>query len=129
MADQSMYEDLERYCKNMQTTSSSLENVECSARFQFSEEFVGFKGHFPDSPVLPAITQLALVRYVSEKSLESELFPIAYKKTKFTGMILPENEFSVVIKLRKVGEPWLAEFQILQHDGAKISSGEVTFSV
>ncbi len=127
--DQSMYEELGTYCKNLQVISSSKEMVECSASFQFANEFVGFKGHFPDKPVLPAIGQLALVRYVSEKGLGIQLIPNEYNKTKFTGMILPGQELSVFIKLRKLDNRWVAEFRILQNNELKISSGEITFSI
>lgn len=37
---------------------SEVEGDEVTARFRFREEFIGFQGHFPDRPVLPAVCKI-----------------------------------------------------------------------
>lgn len=127
--NQSMYEEIGTYCKNLGITSCSEKSQECTAKFQFPRGFVGFRGHFPGKPVMPAIGQLALIRFISEEAVKKNLIPKEYNKTKFTGIVQPEEELCVKIKLNQYETFWLAQFQILQSDDSKISSGEITFSI
>jgi 3-hydroxymyristoyl/3-hydroxydecanoyl-(acyl carrier protein) dehydratase len=34
------------------------DNFKLSARFCFPEKFIGFKGHFPDKPILPGVCKI-----------------------------------------------------------------------
>lgn len=125
----SMYGELSNCCENIQVNSSSESAIEISARFRFTKDYVGFKGHFPGHPVLPAIAQLALVRFVSEKGLTEELKPAQFNRVKFTGMVEPEDTIVVSVNLLQQNNGWGGQFIITKNDGTKTSSGEINFSI
>jgi 3-hydroxyacyl-[acyl-carrier-protein] dehydratase len=101
--------------------------IRASADFQFGGDFPGFQGHFPGEPILPAIVQLAAVRYVAECALERDLLPAKYTKIKFKGMIRPNDRCIAVIDLAGDGSLWRGGFSLTRPEGEAIAAGIVEF--
>lgn len=99
-----------------------------SADFRFLPGFAGFQGHFPGNPILPAIIQLATVRFVAERALGHGLAPALCKKIKFKGMIRPGNPVTVNLAMKKAGETWSGNFSLKRPDGEAVASGIVEFA-
>lgn len=57
--------------------------------FCFAEDFVGFSGHFPDYPVLPAILQVLTAQLVAEGVIGSPVRLVALERAKFLRRIRP----------------------------------------
>jgi 3-hydroxyacyl-[acyl-carrier-protein] dehydratase len=74
-------------------------------RFCFSEDFIGFAGHFPGYPILPAILQMLLAQLLAEQLLGGPLQFLALEKAKFTRQLRPGDEIRVKILLRERGIP------------------------
>jgi len=125
--DKSMYQELSNCCIDLQVISRTKELVELRAEFLFPEDFVGFAGHFPGQPILPAISQFAMVRLASERGLEQKLMPQAFVKTKFTGVVQPGDRPSVTVRLERINGNWAGKFRISRRGGLKISAGEIRF--
>jgi len=63
--------------------------------FRFGESFVGFQGHFPGNPILPAFVQMMMAL-----SLVAEAFPVGHELSgvaaaKFHLPIRPHDEIQV----------------------------------
>lgn len=103
--------------------------VEVSADFQFAATFVGFQGHFPGNPILPAIFQLAAVRFLLERLLGQTIRPKLYNKIKFKGMIRPEDAVTITAVVRNGGETRAVTFSLKRPHGEMVASGLLEFTV
>ncbi|PIP35979.1 MAG: 3-hydroxyacyl-ACP dehydratase [Desulfobacterales bacterium CG07_land_8_20_14_0_80_52_14] len=66
-----------------------------SGRFFFHKDFIGFSGHFPGYPILPACVQIASAFFLIRKTTPSGLFPTLLEKAKFILEIHPEDEVRI----------------------------------
>lgn len=63
-----------------------------SAKFIFPESFSGFKGHFPQNPLLPGICQVQCAICLLSKALHTDLRLLTLEKAKFLNTIVPNEE-------------------------------------
>lgn len=64
-------------------------------RYRFSADFIGFSGHFPGDPILPAIAQLRTVVSLAEAHSGRPLRLAAVEFAKFLAPIHPREEVRV----------------------------------
>jgi 3-hydroxyacyl-[acyl-carrier-protein] dehydratase len=128
MENQSLYGSLPEYCWNLRVETPSDQHYQVFGDFCFSPDYAGFQGHFPGQPLLPAIVQLAMVRYLAEHAVGTRLTPSGYRKVKFTGKILPGDRVMVSADLRQNDHGWEAKFNLKKPDGQAIAGGFVQFS-
>ena len=69
-------------------------------RYRFSADFVGFSGHFPGCPILPAIVQLQCVASLAGEHAGMALRLAAVEDAKFLIPIRPDQEILVQCSLR-----------------------------
>ena len=58
--------------------------------YVFGSDFTGFQGHFPGTPILPAIIQIMTVRHAIVEQMEKELQVTQVARTKFMKTITPD---------------------------------------
>ena len=46
---------------------NQIDNLKTSARFCFSKEFIGFKGHFTNNPILPGVCKIQAALLILEE--------------------------------------------------------------
>jgi 3-hydroxyacyl-[acyl-carrier-protein] dehydratase len=63
--------------------------------YSFAPEFIGFSGHFPGYPILPAFIQLLTVLMTAEEAKGRPLRLVSVEKAKFQKEIYPGNEIEV----------------------------------
>jgi 3-hydroxyacyl-[acyl-carrier-protein] dehydratase len=68
--------------------------------FSFPASFIGFQGHFPDRPVLPAMIQLRMVRMLAEEIFGS-IPKMNIRNAKFMSPILPEMNVQVSLHIKQ----------------------------
>jgi len=83
--------------------------------FRFSEAFLGFEGHFPGRPVLPAIVQLLIAQCVAEAVEKKSMQLLAVPKAKFLSVLGPDQE--IVVRCRKIASKQNQRFDISLHSG------------
>jgi len=69
-------------------------------RFRFDENFIGFAGHFPGYPILPAILQTLLAQLLAEQLADGPLEFLGLEKAKFSLQLRPADEIQVKIAIR-----------------------------
>lgn len=69
-------------------------------RYRFAPGFIGFSGHFPGNPVLPAIVQVCAVVSLAEEEGGKELRLAAVRSAKFLSPIRPDEEVSIRYRRR-----------------------------
>lgn len=122
-------ESLSQCCLTSSIESMTELRLEASADFLFPYDFAAFQGHFPGNPILPAIVQLAMVRFLAAHSLGKPVMPSHHQKIKFKGVIRPEDAVTVNIKFDKNGVTWGGLFSLKRSDGALVATGIADFNV
>jgi 3-hydroxyacyl-[acyl-carrier-protein] dehydratase len=125
---QSLQQELQTWCQEFQVERQD-HCLSISSLFCFPPSFLGFAGHFPNMPVLPAIIQLAAIRHLAEMALEKQLVPIGYGKTRFRGIISPDEKIRCSLLLKEVKDQWTGRFSIRRMDNGLVADGSCTFSL
>jgi len=70
-------------------------------RFCFDPTFIGFGGHFPGYPILPAILQTLMAQILAEEVVGAPLQLVALKRAKFTRQLRPGDKIDVRLSCRE----------------------------
>jgi 3-hydroxyacyl-[acyl-carrier-protein] dehydratase len=74
----------------------------------FAPDFIGFSGHFPGYPILPAFIQVLMVVSMAEEVKGHSLRFSSLEKAKFQNKIFPDQEIEVRFRERLIkGKPTL----------------------
>jgi len=100
--------------------------------FCFADSFIGFAGHFPDYPILPAILQTLMAQMLAEQIMGQSLQFLSLERAKFTRQLRPqeqidvslqcrekENQMRCTVQLEVAGEP-AANFTLVLSKGTSI---------
>ena len=68
--------------------------------FCFADSFIGFAGHFPDYPILPAILQTLMAHMLAEQIMGQSLQFLSLERAKFTRQLRPQEQIDVSLKCR-----------------------------
>ncbi|MGE5247061.1 MAG: 3-hydroxyacyl-ACP dehydratase FabZ family protein [Verrucomicrobiota bacterium] len=69
-------------------------------RYRFAPGFIGFSGHFPGNPVLPAVVQVCAVVSLAEEEGGKPLRLAAVRSAKFLAPIRPDDVVSIRYRRR-----------------------------
>ena len=69
-------------------------------RYRFAPGFIGFSGHFPGNPILPAIVQVCAVISLAEEEGGKALRLSVMRSAKFLSPIHPDEEVSIRYRRR-----------------------------
>ncbi|MDK9708514.1 MAG: beta-hydroxyacyl-ACP dehydratase [Desulforhopalus sp.] len=127
MENSSLYGAMPECCLCVRLETLAEQHLQVVADFCFPPGYAGFQGHFPNQPLLPAIVQMAMVRYLAERTVQASLMPGGYRKVKFTGKIVPGDTVSVVADMQKNDQGWAVKFNLKKTDGQAVAAGFVQF--
>ena len=63
--------------------------------FCFNQNFIGFSGHFPGYPILPAVLQVLLAQLLAEEVVRLPLVVISLIRAKFIQQLRPDDQIEV----------------------------------
>jgi len=69
-------------------------------RYRFAPGFIGFLGHFPENPILPAIVQVCAAVSLAEEEGGKAVRLAAVRSAKFLSPIRPGEEVSIRCRRR-----------------------------
>ncbi|MFP4169378.1 MAG: hypothetical protein ACLFSY_11135 [Desulfonatronovibrionaceae bacterium] len=69
--------------------------------FRFTPDFIGFAGHFPDRPVLPAVVQFAIATDVLGQIRGEGFEPMRVHRAKFSAVLGPGMDIAAVVGVKK----------------------------
>lgn len=100
------------------------------AEFVFPADYAAFQGHFPGNPILPAVIQLAAVRFLARLLTGEPLLVLGFYRVKFRGVILPDEPVELFLELEHHDCQWSASFSWQQLEGEcrQLSRGRCRFS-
>ncbi len=84
--------------KGLYTIKSFEFNQETiEATIELHKEHTIFKGHFPGNPVMPGVCMIQIIKELTEKALDKDLFLSVCSNIKFMAIINPE--INAILKL------------------------------
>lgn len=95
--------------------------------YVFTTEFTGFQGHFPGTPILPAIIQIMTVRNAIAEQMESQLQVTQIARTKFMKTITPDIPVTAIWNVREQDDCLKCKCT-LETDGEAASSITMTLT-
>ena len=101
-------------------TAENYEPPKIVGTFSFDRDFIGFSGHFPGYPILPAVLQLLLAQLLIEKQKGCRVKVTGIAKAKFLSEIRPDDRITVQCDDASTDE--------IQRSKVTISCGERTVS-
>ncbi len=94
--------------------------------FCFSNDFIGFAGHFPDYPILPAVLQVLLAQLVAEALVDEPLQVVALSRAKFVRQLRPAEKIDVALDCQEQSDTMLRCAVTLQVGAEKAASFTLT---
>ncbi|MEN8126655.1 MAG: hypothetical protein ABFR90_02500 [Planctomycetota bacterium] len=94
----------------------------------FPQSFLGFQGHFPGKPVLPAVVQIMLFRESIAEELAQPLEIAKITRAKFLKVINADISVKAVWTLKETDEGLLCKC-LLESEGERVSSFNLTLTV
>ena len=98
-----------------------------SRRFRFKPDFIGFSGHFPGYPILPAFVQILTAITIIEEHKKCRLELATVEKAKFHLPLHPDLEIEVTCAQRQVQDKSICEARLTVTEGLA-SSFRFTFA-
>ncbi len=84
-----------RSCRSYAQRSADPGQAVCI--FDMAEDFIGFRGHFPGAPVLPAIYMLMASLATCETAIDARLTLTRVDRAKFTRQVHPKDSLRVEV--------------------------------
>ncbi|WP_430908395.1 3-hydroxyacyl-ACP dehydratase [Maribacter sp. 2-571] len=75
------------------------EDATVTATVKLHKEHAVFKGHFPGNPVMPGVCMIQMIKELTEKALDKELFLSVASNIKFMAIINPEKNDTIRLAL------------------------------
>jgi len=86
--------------KDLYTVQSFEQNdTGVTATVKIHKEHEIFKGHFPGNPVMPGVCMIQIIKELTEKATDKELFLSVSSNIKFMAIINPEKNDMLVLNL------------------------------
>jgi 3-hydroxyacyl-[acyl-carrier-protein] dehydratase len=96
-------------------------------RYRFKPNFIGFRGHFPGYPILPAFVQILTAITMIEEHKKYRLELTTVEKAKFHLPLHPDLEIEVTCAQRQVHDKSICEARLTVTEGLA-SSFRFTFT-
>jgi 3-hydroxyacyl-[acyl-carrier-protein] dehydratase len=96
-------------------------------RYRFKPNFIGFRGHFPGYPILPAFVQILTAITIIEEHKKCRLELASVEKAKFHLPLPPDLEIEVTCVQRQVQDKSICEARLTVAEGLA-SSFRFTFA-
>lgn len=96
-------------------------------RYRFKPDFIGFQGHFPGYPILPAFVQILTAITIIEEHKKCRLELASVEKAKFHLPLHPDLEIEVTCVQRQVQDKSICEARLTVSEGLA-SSFRFTFA-
>ncbi|MDY0212899.1 MAG: hypothetical protein RBR06_07825 [Desulfuromonadaceae bacterium] len=88
------------------SASAIEESGHARRSFRFALDFIGFNGHFPGFPVLPAMLQTLMAQMLATQVLPPTAKFSGVTKAKFIRQVGPDEEIEVEVAWRRKNAQW-----------------------
>jgi len=82
-----------------EATSFENNDGELAVRVTLNKDHEIFEGHFPGNPVMPGVCMIQMIKELTERATEKNLFLSTCSNIKFMAIIDPEKNRSLSLKI------------------------------
>ncbi len=97
-----------------------LDKAKFSKDFFLPASFIGFEGHFPIKPVLPAIMQILMAQMTASEATGKNVGLQEMTQAKFTSPIDPDNTITCIVT-QKQDSLWDCQILVKESTAAKFT--------
>ena len=120
-----IFQEIEKCMSNLTSDSDG----KITARFAFFPEFIGFKGHFPNRPVLPGVCSIQAVTAIFKAFKKEEVRLREIVSAKFFTPVSPNQElFFECRSTKEENDQLLVKVLVISGDGKKIAELQLKLS-
>ena len=120
-----IFQEIEKCMSNLTQDSDG----KITARFVFPPEFIGFKGHFPNRPVLPGVCNIQAVTAIFKALRKREVKLREIVLAKFFTPVSPDQElFFECRSTKEESNQSLVKVLVVNGDGKKIAKLQLKLS-
>lgn len=114
---------MSRLRKEIKSNMTELrdDGQELTARFCFSQEFIGFKGHFPGKPVLPGVCKIQAILCMLEAATHKTPQLKEIVSAKFFAPVTCNEEISCAVRQESSGSEETRVLAIITNKDKKIA--------
>ena len=94
----------------------------------FPPDFLGFQGHFPGNPILPAVIQLMTARQAITEHMGQEFDVIKVTRAKYIKMVTPDIPITVIWTAREQEDTFVCKCS-LETEGSPASKLIITLAL
>ncbi len=98
---------------------------EAARDFVFAEDFIGFSGHFPGYPILPAVVQVLTAQLLAEEADGCRLRLGSVVHAKFLIQLRPGMRIRASVRERKMASRTVTEGRLETAEGVASTFGMV----
>lgn len=120
-----IFQEIEKCMSNLTQDSEG----KITARFVFPPKFIGFKGHFPNRPVLPGVCNIQAVTAIFKVLRKREVKLREIVLAKFFTPVSPDQElFFECRSAKEESDQSLIKVLVVSGDGKKIAELQLKLS-
>ncbi len=114
---------MSRLKKEIQSSMAELssDGKALTAHFCFSQEFVGFKGHFPGKPVLPGVCKIQAILCMLQEATQKTPQLKEIVSAKFFTPVTCNEEIVCIVRLESEGSEETRVLALITHRDKKIA--------
>jgi 3-hydroxyacyl-[acyl-carrier-protein] dehydratase len=84
--------------------------------YRFKDDFIGFQGHFPGYPILPAFIQILLAQQLADTFWEMPIKLIGINKAKFLLELKPNQKITVICEKATSNDTFVCKARLMVED-------------
>lgn len=89
-------------CRVGEGTVEKVDGAVARQRFCLPRDFIGFCGHFPGHPIVPAVVQILMAQLVVEHALDAGFRLTSIERAKFLRQLQPQDPIDVCCQCKTV---------------------------
>lgn len=102
--------------QNIYELNLAEDHSSVAAQLYFSDDFVGFDGHFPGDPLLPGVIIMKTGLLISELTLGNRLCVKKIKHAKFAKSVYPKQEVNLNVNFKEYNDSILINAALKHED-------------
>jgi len=108
-------ENLDSVIKDIQADDDGV----LSLKIFYPEDFIAFKGHFPERKILPAVAMIQTISFCLEKYFQKRFILKKIIKSSFKSLVVPDEYLDIKIRLLETDNNYKVSVKVNSNESKK----------